>query len=382
MQTAAIEAERRTERGLAYDAFSSVMRKAAEKFTHVSKLSPERLAQECAADPDLKEMHDLNQKVLGLRGERERGLSPADVHFDQIMNNLSVQYANDEFVGLDIMPQVFTDGSRSGTFFKYAKADLLDPPDDTVTASRNQPNAIAQGRSTGTYALQNRSLKEELTWELIQNQTAPLNELMSAQEMVLYNLEMRREMRIAAVAMGASNYASTNKVTIAAADRWDSAGGGDPAAVFDTLKRALWRGPSPSKLKVLFTRPTFDILKRHPQVMATVVAGGNNARPAGVSRQALAEFLGVDEVIVASGRKIGDEYIWGSSGVWMGYVPLRPTVKSAGFGYTFQDGPTRSDLFWLPEESSGGLYRARCSFQDQANIVCADSAAIIITPNG
>lgn len=377
-------AMQRSERGLAYEAFSNVIRAASDKYTSLSQLDKARFEKEVASDPDMRSLQELNASILALRGMTQRELGPNDVHYDQILGNLSVQYTNDEFVGLQVMPQVFTNGSRSGAFWKYSKNDLLDAPDDTMAGTKAEPNEITQGRSQGTYALQSRALKDEIAWATLQNQTAPLNELMDSQASVQYRIEFNREKRIATKAMTAGNYGSSNKITIAAADRWDSAGGGDPAGVVDTLKRALWRGGGNSKLKSVITRPTFDILKRHPQVLDKVKYGGTSVRPAGVSRQALAEFFEVDEVLVASAKKSVagvESYIWGSSGMWLGYVAQTPGLRTVSFGYSIQDSQARSQTFWIPEEGGDGIYRVRVSLQDEQNIIAADAGGLVITPN-
>jgi hypothetical protein len=180
---------------------------------------------------ELREWAERNSLVAEMAQTSLKDLRPSTVHVDEVMTNMSVMYANDELIGDRIMPTIFNNGKLSAIYFSYDRRDRTAYPDDTMT-DRQDPNELSQNRSTTTVGLLPRSLREFLDWYTIQNQSAPLNEIVDVVENVLYGLAFRKELRIITAATTAANFGS-NTVAVAAADRWDTALGGDPGAVVD-----------------------------------------------------------------------------------------------------------------------------------------------------
>lgn len=121
-----------------------------------------------------------------------------------------------------------------------------------------------------------------------------------ASRMASTNLLLTHEQRFA------SGYFKTGvwgtDVTPAAADKWDSYGTSDPLAQLETaIETVLLNGgrPDGAMLKLLLGYRTWKFLKNHPILIDRVKAGGNSASPARVSKQALAELLEIDEIVVA-----------------------------------------------------------------------------------
>ncbi len=374
--TMAIVRGQRSKQALAYEDFRNVYRECTSEYEFQKRVGD--LEAAITKSPELAEVHVLNEALTAIR---QRGLAPNDVHTDKVMSNFSVMYRNDEFVGLNAMPEVLTNGEIAGEYYVYNKSDRLAYPSDTVdNTGLSEPNALNQARTKGVFANIERSLIEKVALNTISSQDAPLNELLDAQENVSYGMEWNREVRIVGQVMNAANYATANKITVAAADRFDV--GGDPTGVVDTLLRSLWRGNTPTDLVMIVCRPTHDVLKRHPQLLDKVKAGGSPGRPAGLTQMALAEAFEVDKYMVASARHADGTYMWGASGIWIGHVARTPSRRSASFGYSFQTERVKSDTFWMPHEGSSGYYKVRVTRQDDQAVVAADTAGLIITPTG
>jgi hypothetical protein len=286
------------------------------------------------------------------------------------------------------MPMVMTDGKLGGQYFEYDRRDRLAYPDDTITA-RGTVNELGANRIRSSYALQPRSLSEKVDEFTLQNQTAPLNELMDAQLHVMDGMMFNREVRVAAVCAASGNY-SGNTTAIAAGDRWDTATGGDPGAVIDVARAAVWSGMGPGRWVLAMSLSVYNVLKRHPRILDTFkYSAAATGGPKFATRQMLAEYFEVDEVVVGKARKDTANIAQTASysRIWSDIVALLrvsngPSLRNAAFGYVLQDKPSLSDLLWLPQEGGKGVYQARVTHADQEKVVAGPSGYLVTTPIG
>ena len=119
-----------------------------------------------------------------------------------------------------------------------------------------------------------------------------------ASRMASTNLLLTHEQRFAA------GYFKTGVwgTDLTPANKWDSYGTSDPLSELETaIETLLVNGgrPDGAMLKLLLGYRTWKFLKNHPILLERVKAGGTSASPAMVSKQALAELLAIDEVVVA-----------------------------------------------------------------------------------
>lgn len=363
-----------TERGRAYKAFRDhVKRQCLRSATRLVDFD---------SDQQLAELAEQNQSLLELKD-----LRPGTVHHDVVLTNLSVMYANDDLMGERVIPTIFTNGSLSGTYFEKNKRDRFAYPDDSM-AERSDPNEVTQGRSKKTYAEESRALKGYLPWEVIQNQSAPLNELVDVQDLVLGGIAHRKELRIISLVETTGNYAG-NTVALAAGDRFDSAGGGDPGGVVDDAVKAIWTGGGPGQLVMITSLDVHNVLKRHPAILDTFKYGVGAEGPKMATRQMIAEYFEVDEYIVGKarsdtaneGQTASYSRMW-DDGISILRVATSPSVNNLAWGYSFQDLPTRTDLFWQPEQGAFGRYMARSAHHDVQQVIAGDAGYRITTPIG
>ena len=356
----------RTERGIEYQRY---MRSLKDIFSGRD------------VDPELEaDIREANAEILAVKD-----LTPGQVHVNEVLRTMSVMYANDEYIGTRLMPVIFTGGKLSGTYYTYNKRDRFAAPDDDMTA-RTDANEVSQGRSTATYSLTPRALKEFLDQLTIQNQDAPLNELMDLQENVLELLELKREQRLAAI-LGAAGSYGANTVALAAGDRWDTASGGDPGGVVDAAKAALWSGRGTGRTVAFCSLSVHNKLKRNPNILDQFKYAGE--KPGFATRDMLREYFEVDEYLVGRARQdtANEGQTASYSRIWpdvLGIVRVaeRASLRNAAFGYTVQDQPTQADMWWeLPKGTKGG-YCERVSRCDQELVVAADTGYLITTPIG
>jgi len=333
--------------------------------------------------PDSKRVADVQAENAALRALAE--VTPGSVHVSQVLTNLSVQYANDEFIGERVMPVIFTGGKLAQTYFTYTKTDQFSYPDDTM-AARTTANELNENRSTASVALQPRALREFVDQLVLQNQDAPLNELADATNNVLNGMQFNREVRIATAIMAQANY-GTQYTSLAAGDRWDSAGGGDPGGVVDDALAAVWSGMGPGRWVLVGSLAVFNVLKRHEGILDKFKFGGGGARFS--TPAMLADFFGVDEFLVGRARQntanIGQTASYAR--IWADKLALvrvssAPSIRNAAFGFVFQDAPTRTTQTFDVAMGTDGGYWNRCARSDQEKIVAADTGYLIQTPIG
>lgn len=333
---------------------------------------------ELGDDPELRELMESNEALV-----KFRAINPGGVHYDDILRNMSVMYANDAFIADRVMPTVFTSGALSGGYFTYDLENRTDYPDDTMT-DRSDPNELTENRSKATYGLQPRSLKEYVDMLTIQNETAPLSELMDAQENVLYGLMFNREKRVLAAITTAGNYAG-NTDTLSGAEQFNDTGGtpANPLVVVDALREKMWNGNGAGRMVGVVPLEVHNVLKKHPSALAFLHSGGVN--PQSVTRQNIAAWLELDEYLVTGFRvNTANEGAAATYTRAMGdyFAILRvansPSLRNAAFGYSLQATPVTQGTFWEPTRGSKGAYMCRSSFEDQQLVVAGLTSGLLI----
>jgi len=383
------ERNERTKGGLAYEAlfanvrektgmFSSIYSEAAAKGVSIESIVKSKSAEDREIFSELKQINDQIMRM-------KQGITPQNVHHDALMQNLSVAFADDDFIGDRIMPDLSTNGQYSGVYWEYSRENRTEYPDDTVANGRVQPNEISELRIKRNYLLQPRSFISSLEADVINNQSAPLDEMVDLGNSCLYGLKFKKEMRIASVVLNAANYATNNKITLSGTSQFTDPAS-TPIQVFDDGKNALVRGQGAVKLVAYMGIRVLRALRAHPQLLSTLLSTSSTIASNGlVSKETVAAMLGVDEILIGTMRKnTGTQSaanystrIWDETKVWIGYVAKSPSLRSASFGYSFVKGPTESDLFWKPEEGAFGIFQARASCADEQRIVSADSGYLI-----
>src|SRR6476620_10958022 len=92
----------------------------AENYQRLFEASKRRIRADRTFRDD---MHELQMQL--------RGVAPKSVHQNTFMDNFSVQYANDDFVGDRLMPPVPVT-KRSNSYVIYTKRDRFGFPNDEM----------------------------------------------------------------------------------------------------------------------------------------------------------------------------------------------------------------------------------------------------------
>ncbi len=314
---------------------------------------------------------------------RTKLLGPGQVHVDATLSTVSVQYKNGEYIGELLMP-VAPVPKLSDKYFVYDKRSRLAYPDDAI-ATRGDANEINDSRSQDNYSCQDYGYKNFLDAGVLDNQDAPLNEMVDLIEAINDGIAFRREKRIAAKVTTTTNYPSGNTVTLAGASQWDSATGGNPVKDLQDARAALWHGRGPGMLRAWSSLEVYNVLARHPQILDMFKYGGT--APGLATPQMIASFFGFDDYVIGEAREDtaneGQTAAYGR--IWGKYfgitrVAVRPSIRNAAFGYTMRFGQVQTDQWFDVSKGRKGGYYARVSVSEDHKVVAADTSYLIAAP--
>ncbi len=315
---------------------------------------------------------------------RIKQLQPGNTQTVPLLQEMSLMYEDDTYIGYRLMPVVPVSESE-GLTVQVAQHDWInkrDYPTDVMPAN-GKANEASENVTLNQIALAKYSLKEGVDIWNANMMPNVVGDLIDPTQNVLNGMEFNREVRIATILMNAGNFGA-NTAAVLAADRWNTPGGGNPGGVVDTAIAAIDRA-GPGSLIAYCDDPTYRALKRNPVVLDTFKYSGQAPRFA--TRQMLAEFFEVDELLVGKApRNTAQEGlanvrgdIWSVHVFGVLWVPSAPGRRSAGFGVTLAQ--PRTQLSWT-EPGTGGKGRiwSQVATAEVHTIQSAISGFLITTP--
>lgn len=320
-------------------------------------------------------------------------LGATDVHHNSTMMSLSVQYANDEYIGLGLCPAVPTT-KKSDTYYTYDKRSRLNTPTNDEVGDYGDAVEVEDARADATYVCVPRATKRRLAATVLSNQDAPLDEMLDLGESVAEHRELRREQRIATVMTTAGNFPTGNKATLSGADQWNSASGGNPIAKLQAADAALWRGRGVAKTKAYSSLDVYHVLSRHPDILGLFQYGGSSVGLA--TPDMIAKFLGWDEYLVGRARQdTADEGATASYGrIWGNYfgvvrVMERASLRNAAFAATIRwtlpgvagsSGGIVTKQWFDPKQGLGGSHWVEQGEAEDHKVIASDTGFLYTDP--
>ncbi len=299
-------------------------------------------------------------------------LTPGAVHIDSSLSSLSVQYKNEEYIGIQMCP-VITVAKPSDKYFIYSKRDRMGAPDASV-GTRSTPNEISENRSTASYSTEPFALLDFLDDRTARAQDAPLNEMVDLIAAVNDVMDLLEEIRIATLLTTAANYGG-NTATLSGTDQWSHASSDPVKKIFDAID-SLWSGPGKTRLKAACAPEVLTALRRHPKVVDQFKHTGSQLPNA----QQLAAFFGFDELLVGGARKdTANEgqtaaygRVWGDDFV-INRVAVAPGPRQAYFSTTFRFGQKQTTQWFDPKPGVSGGYYGKVGMEECHNVIAAET---------
>ncbi len=143
--------------------------------------------------------------------------TPALLHVDSILSNLSIQYVNEDMIWRLLMPIVPV-GKRSDKYPVYSKPDTYRVTDDSV-GPKAMPNEIDWSLSIDNYSVSDHALGDWMSQEEIDNADTPISVDMDTNDNLNRALELKQEDRVAGKIFLAGTYPSGNKVQLSGTAR-------------------------------------------------------------------------------------------------------------------------------------------------------------------
>lgn len=317
-----------------------------------------------------------------IRGLRERpefvhtkgGNAPGAVHTNALLTTFSLMYTNDEFIGERLMPFVGVD-KRSNTYVIHNKRDSFKQPDDEI-GHRARPNEVDHGHSTDNYSVVDRSLMDFVDDATVQNQDAPLNEMLDSLAVVNNSLGLNREVRQAALLCASGSYAGN---TAAAATAWNDPSGGSVETDIPAGDAEIWSSNTPTRKLGFCDITTWNACFRTNPVIFDKY---KYTQAGGLITQQVAQFFGLDDILVGRARKDSANEgqssatygrVWTTGVFGVVRVAARPTTRTLTWGVTFRLNGDPQSTSWRDEAPGrGGVYN-KVAFAEVEKVVAGDA---------
>lgn len=343
-------------------------------------------------DPEIREAIARDQEAMV-----QKFVSPGDVHSDAFLTNVAVKYANDEYIGMDLCPDVLVP-KQTGIIPSWDKRDRLAAPDDALN-DYDMANEIHEHRDGTAYICKGRGLSNSVPATTLANQDAPYNELLDLTESVSELMALRREIRCGTLLTTAANYGANTKA-IPAADRWDTAGGGDPIKDMQDADAALWTGRGPSDKVMFSSLSVYNVLSRHPDILSLFRYGGS--APGLATPDMIARFLSAARFLVGrarhdtanEGKTASYARIWsdvfGLVRVPRGGATLMNAWFAATLRWNMTPAPpgTNPQMGYITQQwydqkvGIGGAYWAKVATAEVQQVIASDTGYLYTTPIG
>lgn len=285
-------------------------------------------------------------------------LSQARV-INPVLTSVAQGFSQNSLIGAKLFPVVNV-GQRAGNIITFGREDFMQYS-GLVRAPGAATKRVQVGYAGSTFSLVDYSLEGTLPIETLQEAEASANGFsIDMASMTLKKtvniMNLRLEIAQASLATTLANYPANNRTTLSGTAQWsDYSGTSTPAAVIETGKEQI-RASTGKRPNLLVLGPVvFARLRQHPQIRDYIkYANREVATPA-----ILAEFFGVQEVIVADGVQATDagvlSDIWGKHAI-LAYVETE-TLANMGtptFGYTYNLGgyPIAEDAYYGRNEKT------------------------------
>jgi len=226
-----------------------------------------------------------------------------DVHTNALLSQISVGYTNPDnsYVADRVFPLVYVD-KQSDLYPIFNRGDFIrDEGTAMVRAPGTNAAVTGYGLTTGNYFALNYAIGHEIPDELRGNADSVYDLDMQGTFLVTNLQLIRRERAFATDFMKTGVWTgSSTGSDITVSNKWSDYGASDPIGDIRTQLRAgqLLTGRRPNKL--VMGQIVWDRLIDHPDFIDRIKGGATTANPAFWSQQALANLLGLDEILVGS----------------------------------------------------------------------------------
>ncbi|MFM1991334.1 MAG: hypothetical protein RJA99_4291 [Pseudomonadota bacterium] len=264
---------------------------------------------------------------------------------------IAIAYRNQRYIADTVLPRIPV-GSQQFKWSQHTLADSFTIP-DTRVGRKSAPNEIDWTATEQTSSCIDYGLDDRVAGMDVESARAAaaltggngIDPRMRSTELLSELVALDREQRVANLLFTLGTYPAANRTTLSGTSQWSDRANSDPiTALLNALDVPIYR---PNVL--VLGQAVWTSLRQHPRAAAAIFPAGGNAGAGGspVSRQALAEVLEIEEVVVGQGwvnsAKLGQTpsmgRLWGKHAALIYRAPvLAGTENTMTFGFTAQWG--------------------------------------------
>ncbi len=255
---------------------------------------------------------------------------------------IAIAYRNEEYIADRVFPRVPV-GVKTFKYLKYALADRFTIP-NTLVGRKGAPNEVEFSATETEATAADYGLDDPIPQDDIDqaaNTPGAIDPLGDAAEGIMDLVLLDREKRSADLAFDDTQFATANKITLAANDRWDVVhADSDPVSDIMTGIDAVVMRPN---IMVIGQKP-WRFLRSHTKIAAAIFKSGTTAAIA--TREQVAALFELDEIIVGrawvntakKGQAVTTSRVWGNHCALIRRDSKANTRKGVTFGFTAQYG--------------------------------------------
>lgn len=269
--------------------------------------------------------------------------SPSDVHVNRPLTNYSLAFPNTGFVADQVFPNIPVN-YRSDVYFTYDRGHW-NRNNMRQRAPSTEASGATYGISTDSYTANRFALARDIDDEVRANSDAPINQDREATDFLVRSALINREVAWAAGYFTTGKW--TTDVTGAATPsgaqvlQW-SDDASQPIKDVKNNRTVIRKRTGVEANKLVVGREVWDALEDHPDIVARMDRGQTPRGPALANRVAVAEILGLDEILVMEaiqntaneGAANVHAFIGGKSALLV-YAAPNPGIMTPSGGYTF-----------------------------------------------
>lgn len=275
--------------------------------------------------------------------------TPGDLHVNGPLTNVSLAFSQDAtaFVADKVFPNIPVT-NKSDLYYTYDRGEFMrDQAKERAPATETAGGGFTVG--TDNYSCKVIGIHQDVDDQTRANADSQFNLDSDATDWVTEQLMIHREKKFATTYMAASTWTwdydgvsgspGTNEVR-----QWDDYTNSDPLLNIEDAKDFVHELTAKRPNTLVLGRQVWSALRNHPDLIDRVkYAGGiGNNTPAQVTKEALAQLMELDRILVMDaventakeGQTASYSFIGGKKAL-LAYVAPSAGIKVATAGYTF-----------------------------------------------
>lgn len=271
----------------------------------------------------------------------------SSLHKDKLLSNISMKYANSEFIHDKVFPSVPV-GKSTDKIRVYTRNFRIQ---ETARADKGKARELQLEFSDTSYFLKKHALKEYIGQEEMQDND--IGDLRAdTTEELMDHLMLRKESDFAGLFATSSNW--SNSQSLAATAAWNiNSTTAAPILNMDTATTTVLKQSGRKANAAIIPYDAMVAAKNHDSVVERIKYTSRD-----ISEDMLAGLFGVPKIHVPSGQYDSSAEgvaesltdIWAAN-VWVGHVAPKPGLKQVSAGYMLErKGQTRVAKRWVDHE--------------------------------